>query len=61
MSEAPDLPLRVATTREAMPPASGRRWRWLLLLPLVPLLVPAVSSASSDVVLLSLFQYGVNL
>lgn len=41
MSDAPDLPLRVAGPREAMPPAllRWRRWRWLLLLPLVPLLL----------------------
>jgi len=38
MSEAPDLPLRVTATGEAVPPAS-RRWRWLLLLPLIPVLL----------------------
>ncbi|HRO15771.1 MAG TPA: biotin/lipoyl-binding protein, partial [Paracoccus sp. (in: a-proteobacteria)] len=40
MTDAPDLPLRVAAQPGPMPSAAGRRrWRWLLLLPLVPLLL----------------------
>ncbi|WP_299363192.1 HlyD family efflux transporter periplasmic adaptor subunit [uncultured Paracoccus sp.] len=50
MSDTPDLPLRVTRTPEPVPPSAGgrrapRRWRWLMLLPLVPVPVLLLSGA----------------